>query len=36
MVELVERMLESHERVAEARIERELSVIGHQIEATAR
>ena len=36
MVELVERMLELHERLAGARIERERTVIGHQISATDR
>src|SRR5215210_5904796 len=36
MVELVERMLRLHERLAEARIERERTVIGHQISATDR
>jgi Alw26I/Eco31I/Esp3I family type II restriction m6 adenine DNA methyltransferase len=36
MVELVERMLVLHERLAEAKIERERAVIGHQIEATDR
>jgi hypothetical protein len=36
MVELVERMLELHERLAEARIERERTVIGAQISATDR
>ena len=36
MVGLVERMLELHERLAEARIERERTVIGHQISATDR
>lgn len=36
MVELVERMLSLHERLAEARIERERTVIGHQITATDR
>lgn len=34
MVGLVERMLELHERLAGARIERERTVIGHQISAT--
>jgi hypothetical protein len=34
MVGLVERMLGLHERLAEARIERERTVIGHQISAT--
>ncbi len=36
MVGLVERMLELHERLAGARIERERTVIGHQITATDR
>jgi hypothetical protein len=36
MVGLVERMLGLHERLAEARIERERTVIGHQISATDR
>ena len=36
MVGLVERMLALHERLAEARIERERTVIGHQIAATDR
>ena len=36
MVDLVERMLELHERLAGARIERERTVIGHQISATDR
>ena len=36
MVELVERMLELHERLAEAKIERERTVIGAQISATDR
>jgi len=36
MVGLVERMLELHERLAGARIERERTVIGAQIEATNR
>jgi hypothetical protein len=36
MVELVERMLALHERLAGARIERERTVIGHQISATDR
>jgi type I restriction-modification system DNA methylase subunit/predicted type IV restriction endonuclease len=36
MVGLVERMLSLHERLAEARIERERMVIGHQISATDR
>ncbi len=36
MVGLVERMLELHERLAGARIERERTVIGHQISATDR
>jgi hypothetical protein len=36
MVELVERMLELHERLAGARIERERTVIGAQISATDR
>ncbi len=36
MVELVERMLALHEKLAEARIERERTVIGHQISATDR
>jgi len=36
MVEFVERMLALHEKLAEARIERERTVIGHQIEATDR
>ena len=36
MVELVQRMLELHERLEEARIERERTVIGAQIEATDR
>jgi len=34
--ELVERMLELHERLVGARIERERTVIGAQIEATDR
>lgn len=34
MTGLVERMLELHERLAGARIERERTVIQHQIEAT--
>ncbi len=34
MVELVEWMLALHERLAEARIERERTVIGYQIAAT--
>jgi type I restriction-modification system DNA methylase subunit/predicted type IV restriction endonuclease len=34
MVGLVERMLGLHERLAEARIERERTVVGHQISAT--
>jgi hypothetical protein len=34
MVELVERMLALHEKLAEARMERERTVIGHQISAT--
>ena len=34
MVELVERMLELYEKLAEAKIERERTVIGHQISAT--
>ncbi len=34
MVGLVERMLALHERLAEAKIERERTVIGHQISAT--
>ena len=36
MVELVERMLVLHEKLAEARIERERTVVGHQISATDR
>jgi type I restriction-modification system DNA methylase subunit len=36
MVELVDRMLELHERLAGARIERERTVTGHQISATDR
>ncbi len=36
MVGLVERMLALHERLAEAKIERERTVIGHQIAATDR
>jgi len=36
MVGLVERMLTLHKRLAEARISREKTVIGHQIEATDR
>ncbi len=36
MVGLVERMLGLHERLAEARIERERTVIGHRISATDR
>ena len=36
MVELVERMLELHKRMAEAKIERERTVIQHQIDATDR
>jgi hypothetical protein len=36
IVELVERMLRLHERLAEARIERERTVIEHQISATGR
>jgi hypothetical protein len=36
MVELVERMLGLHERLAEARIEGERTVFGHQISATDR
>lgn len=36
MVGLVERMLELHERLAEAKIEREQTIIQHQIEATDR
>ncbi len=36
MVGLVERMLALHEKLAEARIERERTVIGHQIQATDR
>ena len=36
MVGLVERMLTLHERLAEAKIERERTVIGHQIFATDR
>ena len=36
MIGLVERMLGLHERLAEARIERERTVIGHQISATDR
>ena len=36
MVGLVERMLKLHQRQAEARIEREKTVIGHQITATDR
>jgi hypothetical protein len=36
MVGLVERMLELHERLGEARIERERTVIGHRISATDR
>ena len=34
MVGLVGRMLALHERLAEAKIERERTVIGHQISAT--
>jgi hypothetical protein len=36
MLELVERMLGLHERLAGARIERERTIIGHQISATDR
>jgi hypothetical protein len=36
LVELVERMLELHERLVGARIEREQTVIGAQISATDR
>ena len=36
MVELVERMLSLHEKLAEAQIERERTVIQHQIDATDR
>lgn len=36
MVGLVERMLALHERLAEAKIERERTVVGHQISATDR
>ncbi len=36
IVEVVERMLVLHERLAEARIERERTVIGHQISAIDR
>ncbi len=36
MVGLVGRMLELHEKLAEAKIERERTVIGHQISATDR
>jgi len=36
MVELVEQMLGLHERLAGAKIERERTVIGHQISATDR
>ena len=36
MVGLVERLLELHEKLAEAKIERERTVIGHQISATDR
>jgi hypothetical protein len=36
LVELVERMLELHERLVGARIERERTVIGAQISATDR
>ena len=36
MVELVERMLSLHERLAEAKIERERSIIQHQVDATDR
>ena len=36
MVELVERMLALHERLAEAKIERERTIIQHQIDATDR
>jgi len=36
MVGLVERMLTLHERLAEARISREKTVIGHQTAATDR
>ncbi len=36
VVELVERMLELHERLAGVRIERERAVIGSQISATDR
>jgi hypothetical protein len=34
MVELVERMLSLHERLAEAKIEQERSIIQHQIDTT--
>jgi predicted Zn-dependent peptidase len=34
MVELVERMLSQHERLAEAKIENERTVVQHQIDAT--
>jgi len=36
MVELVKWMLELHERLAEAKVERERTVLGHQIAATDR
>ena len=36
MVELVERMLALHEKLAEAKIERERTIIQHQIDATDR
>ncbi len=36
LASLAERMLSLHRRLAEARIERERTVIGHQIEATDR
>ena len=36
IVRLVERMLSLHERLAEARIELERTVIGHQVSATDR
>lgn len=34
MMELVERMLALHEKLAEVKIERERTVIGHQISTT--
>jgi len=36
MVGLVERIISLHEKLSEARIERERTVIGHQIAATDR